>query len=137
MRQFFTNIDLSGNSVDNIVIANHAQDPPGIDINGFVYYNTTHNKLRVYTESGWEDLVSTPDGSILQVVNDPDFTHVEGRGDTIFLLNKGGNTFDFYLYVNNEFIPITKPISWEDVENRPNILDCSYIGSETIEFIYL
>ena len=67
MKQIFTNIDLSGNAIFNLVIGSLAADPANVGY-GFVYRNSLTGKLRVYTDNGWEDLVHTPNGKIIQVV---------------------------------------------------------------------
>lgn len=137
MKQIFTNIDFSGNALFNLVIGSLASDPSDVGY-GFVYRNSQTGKLRVYTEDGWEDLIHTPGGKIIKVVTS--FDDEVGRGDILYLkLRPGSETrYDAYAYVNNSFCQISgHSVQWSEIIGKPNILDCSYIGNETLSIRYL
>jgi hypothetical protein len=136
MKQIFTNIDLSGNAIFNLVIGSFAEDPVGVGY-GFVYRNSQTGRLRVYTNNGWEDLIHTPNGKIVQVVTS--FEGIQGRGDTLYLKLRNGsdNTYNAYVYVDNSFCQISgHSVHWSEIVGKPNILDCSYIGNEELSIRY-
>lgn len=137
MKQVFTNINLSGNSVFNIVIGTLDADP-SIASYGFVYRNSQTGKLRVYTENGWEELIHTPNGKIIKVVDN--FDNERGRGDIIYLKLRRGteNIYNAYAYIDGSFCQISgHSVHWSEIEDKPNILDCSYIGNEELSIRYI
>lgn len=140
MKQIFTNIDLAGNSVSNLVIGTRVSDPSGVEY-GFIYRNSTTDRLRVYTENGWEDLVHTPGGNIIKLIDS--FNNLQGRGDTIYVKLREGtqDEYDVYVYVNNTFYLINdSTIHWQDIVDAPNILDCSYYNvnnEEELQLFYI
>lgn len=141
MKQIFTNVDFSGNTVSNIVVGSYA-GPPANASDGFVYFNIVTGKLRVRTsnndgtEGWWEDLVSTPSGKIIEVVNS--FDNVSGRGDTIYLKQVSQGVYDAYAYTDSSFVRISgRAPLWEEIVGKPNILDCSYIGNENLAIRYI
>lgn len=137
MKQIFTNINMSGNAIFNLVIGTLDADPSNVGY-GFVYRNSGTGRLRVYTEDGWEDLVHTPNGKIIKVVNS--FENEQGRGDILYLKLRNGsdNTYNAYAYVDNSFCQISgHSVQWSDIVGAPNILDCSYIGNEMLSIRYI
>lgn len=137
MKQIFTNIDFSGNALYNLVIGSQASDPSDVGY-GFVYRNSQTGRLRVYTENGWEDLIHTPNGKIIKVVDS--FDGETGRGDILYLKLKPGtdDQYNVYAYFNNSFCQLTgNSVHWSEIVGAPNILDCSYIGDETLSIHYL
>ena len=138
MKKIFTNVDFSGNTVANVVIATKSADPSGSEVGyGYVYRNSQTDHLRVYTENGWEDLVRTPSGKILKIVET--FAGESGRGDTLYLKNVGTDKYDMYAYLNGSFCQLTAhTLHWSDIIDAPNILDCSYVGNnEELSLYYI
>ena len=89
--------------------------------------------------SVWEDLVLTPNGNIIQVVDS--FDNLDARSDVLYVKRRPGtqDKYDIYVYVDNVFYLINDPtIHWEDISNVPNIMDCSYIDSnEQLHLFYI
>lgn len=138
MKQIFTSLDFSGNFLSNFAIGSASSDPSGVEY-GYIYRNSQTDRLRVYTEDGWEDLVRTPNGNIIQVVDS--FDNLDGRGDTLYVKLRPGtqDKYDIYIYVNGTFFLINDPtVQWEDIVNVPDIMDCSYIASdEQLHLFYI
>lgn len=138
MKQIFTSLDFSGNFLSNFSIGSAESDPSGVEY-GYIYRNSQTDRLRVYTKSGWEDLVLTPNGNIIQVVDS--FDNLDARSDVLYVKRRPGtqDKYDIYVYVDNVFYLINDPtIHWEDISNVPNIMDCSYIDSnEQLHLFYI
>lgn len=138
MKQIYTSLDFSGNFISNFAIGSAAADPSGVEY-GYIYRNSQTDRLRVYTEKGWEDLVRTPNGNIIKVIDS--FDNLEGRGDTLYVKRRDGtqDKYDIYIFIDNTFFLINdSTVHWEDIANIPDIMDCSYIvNNEQLNFFYI
>ena len=55
--QFVNNLDLNNNYLEEVAIENLSADPSaGDSVEGKIYYNTSTDKLRIFTAAGWVDV---------------------------------------------------------------------------------
>ena len=60
--KFVTNLDLNQNQILNGRFQALSADPVSNVFEGWVYYNTTYDKLRIYANGAWRDLVGVVSG---------------------------------------------------------------------------
>jgi len=72
--QFVNNLDLNNNYLEEVAIENLQVDPSDANsVEGKIYYNTSTDKLRLYTGAGWVnvgpgvDSVTTTDGTFINL----------------------------------------------------------------------
>jgi hypothetical protein len=97
--QFVNNLDLNNNYLEEVAIENLSADPSaGDSVQGKIYYNTSTDKLRIYTGAGWVDVgdqggtydkwIIATGGSNADVVNNDTVTFTSGNS-TIETSNSG------------------------------------------------
>lgn len=126
-KQFFSNIDFSGNAALNMVIGSLTEDPLNV-ANGYLYFNTSRNCLRVLSNGGWRDLTTTTDGGAIRVVESlPE----QGEQNVIYLLLKetvseGYNRYSMFVWNNGAYGQASGySMKWSEIEDMPDLLDCS------------
>jgi len=99
--QFVNNLDLNNNYLEEVAIENLSTDPSGANsVEGKIYYNTSTDKLRLYTGSGWVnvgpgvDSVTTTDGTFINLTpNTPTAGDVTVTADLSATGTPGNTTF--------------------------------------------
>ena len=97
--QFVNNLDLNNNYLEEVAIENLSADPSaGDSVEGKIYYNTSTDKLRIFTAAGWVDVgdqggtydkwIIATGGSNADVVNNDTVTFTSGNS-TIETSNSG------------------------------------------------
>ncbi len=97
--QFVNNLDLNNNYLEEVAIENLSADPSaGDSVEGKIYYNTSTDKLRIFTGAGWVDVgdqggtydkwIIATGGSNADVVNNDTVTFTSGNS-TIETSNSG------------------------------------------------
>jgi len=97
--QFVNNLDLNNNYLEEVAIENLSADPSaGDSVQGKIYYNTSTDKLRIFTGAGWVDVgdqggtydkwIIATGGSNADVVNNDTVTFTSGNS-TIETSNSG------------------------------------------------
>ena len=84
-RKFLTNIDLSKNELQNVVIHKLAL-PPSNPVNGLIYLNTSEHKLYQYIDGAWKDI----SGSLDSILTTTTALVVTDNNDGTFTLNISG-----------------------------------------------
>lgn len=69
--KFVTNLDLNKNQLENVVIHNLSVAPSNPAV-GQQYYNTTNNKLYIWTGTEWDNLSDVADLSAYRTAADQD-----------------------------------------------------------------
>lgn len=144
-KKVLTNVDLLGNSLMNLVVGSLSQDPSNVS-NGYMYYNSVSGHLRAFLNGTWKDLVSTPDGMTLKVVESlPDARNADAN--TLYLLLRsydvctGYNTYRAYWWTGSGYAQVSGyDPEWSEVRDKPLFLDASIIdisGSESDKVLKL
>lgn len=133
-RRLFTELDLQRNQLLNIVIENLAEDPVSQydNVEGAFYYNTTRKVLRVHRNGAWEDLLSLSTGMRIMAVES---LPQEGEERVLYLVRKvyGDDRYSAYVWITDHYGQVSGyNVDWDEIENKPDILDCEYIDEGEI-----
>lgn len=126
-KQIFSNIDFSGNAALNMVIGSLNSDPVNV-ANGYLYYNTVRDCLRVLINDGWRDLTTTTDGNTIRVVQS---LPQQGESNVIYLLlmedvSEGYNRYSSFVWLGSYYGQMSGySIKWSEIEDMPDLLDAS------------
>jgi len=80
---FLVDLDLASNELQNAQVQNLTSDPtsPGVDDKGWIIYNTTENKFKVWNGTQWDTLTTDGGGSYVEAPSNlPDGELIQGTG---------------------------------------------------------